>query len=132
MVKILIVEDTEFFQKLYSAELKKAGFEAIVASDGEEGVAMALKHKPSLIFMDIVMPKMDGMKALAKIKANDSIKKTPVVMLTSLAADAKGEDSLMKGASAYLVKNSVSSKAVVEKAQEILGTSNAPLDPHKA
>lgn len=132
MTKILVVEDTEFFQKLYSSELKKAGFEVLLASDGEEGVAMAGKYKPNLIFMDIVMPKLDGMKALAKIKADVTIKKIPVVMLTSLSADAKGEDSLLKGASAYLVKNATSSKAVVKKAEEILGTSEAPLDPHKS
>jgi CheY-like chemotaxis protein len=132
MTKILVVEDTEFFQKLYKDELEKAGFEVEIASDGEEGVAKMQASKPSLVFMDIVMPKMDGMEALAKIKADDSIKSIPVVMLTSMSAETKGEDSLMKGAVAYLVKNQVGSTDIVSKAEEILGTSKAPLNPNQS
>ena len=131
MVKVLVVDDTEFFQKLYADELKKAGFEVEVASDGHECLEKMRKSNPRLVFMDIVMPKRDGMEALADIKADSALKNIPVVMLTSLSSEAKGEDSLLQGAVAYLVKTAASPEDVVKKAEEILGTSKAPLDPHK-
>ena len=70
-----------------------------------------------------------GGEALAQIKADESIKKTPVVILTSIDGDIKGEDLLMQGAATYLMKDEVTPNQVVEKAKEILGTSQAPFDP---
>ena len=132
MVQVLVVDDSQFFQQLYANELKKAGFEVEIAVDGEDAIAKMQSIKPRLVFMDIEMPKLTGIDALVKIKADESIKTIPVVMLTSMSADKAGEDSLMKGAVAYLTKSDVSAESVVKKAEEILGTSKAPLDPQKA
>ena len=132
MVKILVVDDAEFFQKLYATELIKAGFEVEVASNGDEAVTMAQAGHPKLILMDYVMPQATGGEALKKIKEDDDIKHTPVVMLTSISADIKGEDLLLQGAVAYLVKDEVTPQEVVAKVEEILGTSQTPLDPTKA
>lgn len=129
MVQILVVDDSEFFQQLYANELKKAGFEVEIAMNGEDAIFKMRTLKPRLVFMDIEMPTLNGIDALVKIKQDESIKTTPVVMLTSMSAEKAGEDSLMKGAVAYLTKSDVSAEGVVKKAEEILGTSQAPLDP---
>src|SRR5260221_10808211 len=105
MVKVLVVDDSEFFQQLYSNELKKAGFDVEIASDGEDAIEKMRLTKPRLVFMDIEMPKLTGIEALVKIKEAEEIKHIPVVMLTSMSADKSGEDSLLKGAVAYLTKS---------------------------
>jgi CheY-like chemotaxis protein len=132
MVKILVVDDAEFFRKLYSEKLMAAGFEVETAENGNEAVTKIKASRPSLVLMDYVMPQATGGEALDVIKADPDIKSTPVVMLTSIAGDIKGEDLLLKGASAYLVKDSVTPEDVVAKVKEMLGTSDAPLDPTKS
>jgi CheY-like chemotaxis protein len=126
------VDDAEFFRTLYSAALTDAGFEVASAQNGEEAVAKMKSFMPRLVFLDFVMPESTGGDALVKIKKDADIQNIPVVMLTSISADVKGEDLLLLGAVAYLEKDSVTPEDVVNKAKEILGTSEAPLDPRKA
>ena len=121
MAKILLVDDTEFFQKLYSNELIKAGFEVEVASDGEEALQKMKIAKPELVFMDIVMPKLGGVETLAKIKSDQELQFIPVIMLTGVSSSEKGEVSLWKGAAGYMVKTTLSPSDVVTKAKQILG-----------
>src|SRR6185503_2967161 len=97
MVKVLVVDDAEFFRKLYSEALLKAGFEVETAENGNEAVEKMKAFKPRLVFMDFVMPEATGGEALVKIKADEEIKKIPVVMLTSISAEIKGEDLLLLG-----------------------------------
>jgi len=117
---------------MYADALTKAGFEVETAENGREAVEKVRSIKPRLVLMDLVMPEMTGAEALEAIKADDTIKTTPVLMLTSIAAEIKGEDLLLKGAVGYLVKDDITPEAVVAKVEEILGTSQAPLDPTKA
>jgi len=132
MTKVLAADDSEFFRKMYADALTKAGFEVETAENGREAVEKVRSIKPRLVLMDLVMPEMTGAEALEAIKADDTIKTTPVLMLTSIAAEIKGEDLLLKGAVGYLVKDDITPEAVVAKVEEILGTSQAPLDPTKA
>jgi len=132
MIKVLAADDSEFFRKMYADALTKAGFEVETAENGREAVEKVRSIKPRLVLMDLVMPEMTGAEALEAIKADDTIKTTPVLMLTSIAAEIKGEDLLLKGAVGYLVKDDITPEAVVAKVEEILGTSQAPLDPTKA
>jgi CheY-like chemotaxis protein len=132
MVKILVVDDAEFFRKLFSQELTQAGFTVIEAQNGREAIEKMRSEKPRLVLMDLVMPEMTGAEALAVIKKDESIKTIPVLMLTSIAAEIRGEDLLLQGAVGYLEKDSVTPGDVVAKLQEILGTSQERLDPTKA
>jgi CheY-like chemotaxis protein len=132
MTKVLAVDDSEFFRKMYADALGQAGFEVETAENGREAVEKVRSAHPKLVLMDLVMPEMTGAEALEAIKQDDAIKNTPVLMLTSIAAEIKGEDLLLKGAVGYLVKDDITPAAVVAKVEEILGTSQAPLDPTKA
>lgn len=84
---ILVVEDNPIDLVLVRDLLKVSGYEVIEAIDGEQGVELARKNKPDLILMDIMMPKMDGYAACSAIKMDNTTKKIPVVMLTSLDYD---------------------------------------------
>ena len=69
--KILIVEDDNSVRKVFKDRLLQEGFSIIEASDGEEGLATALKEHPDLILLDILMPKMDGMTMLSKLHQDE-------------------------------------------------------------
>ena len=132
MVTILAVDDSEFFIKMYSDVLMKAGFAVETAINGREALEKARTIQPRLVLMDLVMPEMTGADALDAMKKDDALKNIPVVMLTSISANIKGEDLLLKGAVGYLEKDNITPEAVVTKVKEMLGTSKAPLDPTKA
>jgi DNA-binding response OmpR family regulator len=124
--KILIVEDEQPMMNALVDNLRAAGFSQILqAKNGQEGLDIALKEQPDLILLDIVMPKLDGMTMLKKLRESLSGKKPRVILLTNLTAD----ESIMKGIvhdepSYYLVKTDHSIDAVIEKVKETL---SAPL-----
>ncbi|MEJ0021656.1 MAG: response regulator [Candidatus Doudnabacteria bacterium] len=121
--KILIVEDEMSQRKALVDKFTREGFQVVSARDGEEGLSTALKEKPDLILLDIVMPKMDGMTMLKKLRQENEWSKTvPVIMLTNLSAD---DDKIMKGVtedlpSYYLVKSNWAINDVVEKVKDRL------------
>lgn len=120
--KILIVEDEEILLKTLVDNLLAEGFGHIFqARNGEEGLAMALQEKPDLILLDIVMPKMDGMTMLQKLRQSPGGKVPKVVLLTNLSAD----DSIMGGVvknepSYYLVKADYSIEDVMKRVKHTL------------
>lgn len=86
--KILIVDDEPELVEMLRMRLEANGYEVVSAYDGEEGLAQAEKEKPDLILLDIMMPKMDGLVVLARLKNNLETNFIPVIMLT-----AKGDTS---------------------------------------
>lgn len=122
MAKILIVEDDQFLMKMYKKKFEVAGYTLEVAGDGEEGIEKMKSFKPDLVFMDIMMPKLNGLDALDKIKADESIKNIPIVMLTNLSSTADAETALKKGALKYFVKSDLVPSDIVQKAKEIVGS----------
>ena len=100
--KILVVEDDESQRILYHDEFVEAGYEVILAANGKEALKRLDKSKPDLIILDIVMPVMDGMEALARIirKYRD----VPIILNT--AYSTYRDDFMSWGADAYIVKSS--------------------------
>ena len=89
--KVLVLEEVEDDVSLHNILHKKfvnEGFSVLGARDGEEGLAIALQEHPDLIVLDIVMPKMDGITMMKKIRrANEWGKQVPIILLTNLSAD---------------------------------------------
>jgi len=104
MNKILIIEDEETISSMYEASMTKAGFEVILASDGEAGIKMAVKNHPDLILLDVMIPKIDGFAVLERLKSDSVTKKIPVVMLTNLGQSEDKEKGKKLGAVDYWVK----------------------------
>ena len=120
MAKVLIVEDDPLMARMYEKIFKFEGFEVEVAAEGEEGLAKVKSGKPTLIILDIMMPKMNGMEMLTKLKIDPDTKTIPVVMLTNLAGERDAEMALAKGAVKYIVKSQYDPKQVTNMVKEIL------------
>jgi DNA-binding response OmpR family regulator len=101
---ILIVEDEKEIRDLLVHYLRKEGFQPQVAQDGEEGLSKARSEKPDLILLDILLPKMDGLELLRKIRSDREIARTPVAMLTAKGDETDRIVGLELGADDYIPK----------------------------
>ncbi|NNM68765.1 MAG: response regulator [Gallionella sp.] len=103
-VKVLLIDDSNTIRRSGEIFLKQAGCEVVLAEDGFDGLSKVVEHRPDLIFIDVMMPRLDGYQACALIKNNPSFKGIPVVMLTSkdtLFDRARGK---LVGSDQYLIK----------------------------
>lgn len=82
-LKVMVIDDSKTIRRTAETLLSKAGFEVITANDGFEALAKVVDNQPDIIFMDIMMPRLDGYQTCALIKNNDAFKDTPVIMLSS-------------------------------------------------
>lgn len=117
---VLIVEDEE---PIMNALVDKFGFEdfnVLKANDGEEGLKVALKEKPDIILLDIIMPKTDGLEMLRKLREDEWGSEVPVFMLTNLSDMHKISEAMQYGMSGYLVKSDWKLDDVVQKVRDKL------------
>jgi DNA-binding response OmpR family regulator len=112
---ILIVEDEAALLQTLAETFKAAGFTVLQARDGKEGLGVALVNHPALILLDIVMPVMDGMAMLERLREDRWGKEVPVILLTNLSDPAKVSEALAGGAYDYLVKTDWKLDEVVER-----------------
>ncbi|NOR41483.1 MAG: response regulator [Gammaproteobacteria bacterium] len=82
-LKVMVIDDSKTIRRTAETLLKKEGFEVITATDGFEALSVIADQKPDLIFLDIMMPRLDGYQTCALIKHHRVFKHTPVVMLSS-------------------------------------------------
>jgi len=119
---ILLVEDDEFLAELYATKLNLEGFTVALATDGEKGLKMIKDKIPDLILLDIILPKMDGFEILKNIKADKSLKKVPVILLTNLSQKDEIKKGLDLGANDYLIKAHFMPSEVVKKIKQTIGS----------
>lgn len=103
-MKALVCDDMETERGSLQRILTKMGIATESASDGSEAVAKAAAHPPAVVFLDVVMPKMDGFAACRALKSNDKTKDIPVVMVTTKGTPADKYWAQQQGAFAYLTK----------------------------
>lgn len=120
MAKILIVEDDPLMGRMYKKIFTFEGYEVEVAVDGEEGWTKVKTIKPTIALLDIMMPKLNGIELLKKMKMDPETKMIPAVMLTNLAGEKDAEAALALGAVKYIVKSELEPKQVVQMVKEIL------------
>jgi CheY-like chemotaxis protein len=120
MIKILVVEDDPLMSRMYQKIFMFEGYEVEMAADGEEGWEKAKTVKPTLILLDIMMPKMNGIQVLDKLKLDPDTKAIPVIMLTNLAGTQDAENALAKGAVKYIIKSQFEPKQVTDMVKEVL------------
>lgn len=104
MAKILIVEDDPTTVQLIKFLLKKNNFEVLIAYNGVEALQITKKEKSDLILMDVMMPKMDGIEAIEKLKKDENTRDIPIVILSALGQEMDVMRGLQAGASGYIVK----------------------------
>lgn len=120
MARILIIEDDPLISRMYQTIFQFENFEVDMARNGEEGMEKIKRHKPTLILLDIMMPKMSGIDVLKEIKGNPNTKKIPVVVLTNLSGMKDAEAAIELGAVKFIVKTEHKPKQVVEQIREVL------------
>ena len=121
MAKILLIDDDLLLVRMYQKKLENDGYMVATAVDGEQGLLKVGEFRPDLILLDIMMPKMNGLLMLRKLKENTETAKIPVILLTNVgSSEEDAEQGLELGAVAYLVKAVNRPSAVVAKVKEIL------------
>ncbi|MFZ3168402.1 MAG: response regulator [Candidatus Methanoperedens sp.] len=100
--KILIVDDAPFMRMMLKKILAPSGNELIEAADGSDGVSKYKQHKPDLVFLDIMMPDVDGIECLKQIMAHDSNAK--VIICSSIGQQALVNEAIKIGAGDYIIK----------------------------
>lgn len=104
-MKILLAEDEEDIQRLATLGLEHGGeSQVLLASDGEECLALARLERPDVILLDVKMPKLDGFETCQRLKADAATKDIPVVFLTASAQEREMQRGLAMGAIGYLFK----------------------------
>ncbi|MCX6736148.1 MAG: response regulator [Candidatus Parcubacteria bacterium] len=121
--KILIVEDESSARKAMEEKFQREGFEVFTAIDGIRGLAEAQRLHPEIILLDIIMPNMDGIMMLKKLREDGGYgKQVPVILLTNLSSDDDGRRKEIDALSpvAYMVKTDWKLSDVVEKVNQCL------------
>lgn len=101
---ILIVEDSALNRKLVETVLKPHGYRVVAAENGQAGVDIALREKPDLILMDVMMPVMNGYDATQLIKSNHDTARIPIIALTASAIPHERDRALAAGCDGYISK----------------------------
>lgn len=120
--RILIVEDEELLMKALVIKLNHEGFETLTALNGEEGLQVAFSEHPDLILLDIIMPKMDGLTMLKKLREDSWGKDASVVILTNLSDAESVMIAVQNHAYDFLVKSEWEIDDLAKKVKEKLKT----------
>ena len=104
MKKILVVDDSPSISMLMKAELEENDFEVVTASDGSEGIKKAEEESPDLILLDVMMPGRDGFETLEDLKAQETTKQIPVIMLSGKGDTSALFEGQELGAADYVIK----------------------------
>lgn len=104
---ILIAEDDKFLISVYRLKFAKAGFNVLVAEDGEQTMQALSKQKPDLVLLDLIMPVKDGFEVLKEIKTDPNLKDIPVVVASNLGQGEDIKRAKLLGATDYFIKANV-------------------------
>jgi len=126
MQKILLIEDEVDIRVIYAEMLRNSGFEVEEVGDGEAGLEKLRNTNWDLAFLDIMLPKKDGLEVLENILSDPVLKSRPVILLSNLERESIVKKCLKLGARDYLIKSNINPEQVVETARKYLTT-----DPQK-
>jgi twitching motility two-component system response regulator PilG len=103
-VKVLVIDDSNTIRRSAEIFLRQAGFEVVLAEDGFDALAKISDHHPRVIFVDIMMPRLDGYQTCTLVKQNPDLKSTPVIMLSSKDGVFDRARGRLAGSDRYLTK----------------------------
>ena len=126
---VLIVEDDKFLQKILLTKFQKEGFDARGAMDGEEAIKELLTFKPTVILLDLILPKLTGFEVMTELRTNPKTTGIPVVILSNLSQEEDRRRALDLGALDFLVKADISINSVVQRVKEALAKNIAKPTP---
>lgn len=118
--KILLVEDEPLLSNLLKQRLERDGLEVVAAHDGEEALKILETIEPSLILLDIILPKVSGFEVMEAIQKNPNYKKAPIIVISNLGQDTDMAKGQSLGAVGYFIKAQVSIEDLVTKIKAFL------------
>ena len=118
--KILLVDDSNTILMMEKFILRNGPYELVTASNGEEGVRKATEHRPDLILLDVIMPKMGGFEACRMIRGAEATKSIPIIMVTTRGEAANVEAGWANGCTDYVTKP-INSIELLAKVRNFLG-----------
>lgn len=116
--KVLIIEDEVAFQTALADEIRAEGLEVLTASDGQKGLEVALVEHPDLIWLDYILPKLNGIEVLKELRKDDWGNKAHVVLLTQVFDAKVIADAVENGVAKYFVKGDNSIPAIIEETKK--------------
>lgn len=122
MIKILTIEDDAALQKAYKGMFGNPTYTLFQATDGTEGIALAIKEKPDVILLDMMMPKTNGIEVINALKASDVTKNIPIIVLSNLLGSEMEQEAKRLGVTKYLTKSDVSPDEIEQTVNEALHT----------
>jgi CheY-like chemotaxis protein len=114
---VLLVEDDPAVSSMYRLKLEMEGYRVTVCADGEEGLRVAQEQKPHVIFLDVRLPRMDGMTVLEAMRGDDRTRHIPVLILSNYGEPPLIERGLRLGAREYLLKSETTPSGVAARAR---------------
>ncbi len=120
MAKILIIEDDPYVRNLYQRIFSFQKHIITIAADGPEGLEAAKRDKPNLILLDIMMPKMNGLEVLAKLKEDETTKSITVLMLTNFGEEKIVSEAIANGAEGVLIKSDFAPDKLVAEVEKYI------------
>jgi len=117
---ILLAEDDEFLQRMYSIKIEASGFSVVLASDGEEAIKKAKETNPDLALVDILMPKKDGFDVLKELRADPKFKNLPIIVLTNLSETEDIKRAKELGSNEYIIKSHFLPSEVIDVIKKYL------------
>jgi two-component system, OmpR family, response regulator VicR len=134
MKKMLIIEDDQLVGNIYRHKFQVEGFEVEVAGDGEAGIKAVSSFQPDVVILDLMLPKLNGVEVLRKIRSNAQSQSLPVVVLSNAYLSNLVQEAWKAGANNCLIKASCTPKQLIEVVHKTLGDAPArpPAAPNEA
>jgi CheY-like chemotaxis protein len=120
-VRVLVVEDDAFLRRACQASLRQRGFTVVTATEGDEGLRMALTApRPDVVVLDLLMPKLPGIEVLRALKSEPEAMGIPVLILSNSARPEDRDRAMQLGAAGYYVKANLSLKELAEEVEKLV------------
>ncbi len=130
--KILVVDDDQTQKALYLEVFKSKGYDVSSANDGLEGLEVALKFKPDLVFTGIIMPRMDGFEFVRNLRNNAITAQVPVILFSHLGREEDKKKSEKFSNVTFMIKGLAGPNVIVDKIKELLAPKNEKLESKKS
>lgn len=129
MYKVLLVEDDSLLARMYQRVFNFKGLQVEHAPNGQAGLDKVVTFHPDIMLVDIMMPGMNGVEVVTKIKADPATKAIPVMMLTNLSDLKMADQAIMAGAQRYFIKSKFDPDQIADIINQTLGGPAAPAAP---
>lgn len=117
---LLIIEDDAFLVDAYKVKLMRSPWKVVTAANGNIGFDTAVKIKPDLVILDLLIDGMTGMDVLKKLRELPETKKTPIIIATNISQDESIKEAKRLGANDYFIKSDISISQLLEKCEKYL------------